>query len=181
MDERTGKVETCPNGRIPLVVLYGQGPEQDKTTIEMRAEDCENCPFSDACPMGKTKKGQYKMEYTDKQRRQQERRREEDTNAFRKRYAKRSGLESTNGGLKRKHGMGVLRVRGSPAVHHAIYLRVAGWNLNRAAASGKLASRAAEILSKLGFGGGWAARFRVFRPIRRDWPSWSGVAATLAA
>jgi hypothetical protein len=169
VDERTGKVTACPSGRIPLTVLYTQDKDKDevKTTIEMRPEDCENCPFRDACPVQKTKKGKFKLEYTDKQRRQQERRREQDTDAFRERYAKRSGIESTNGGLKRKHGLGDLRVRGSPAVYHAIYLKVAGWNLGRATASGKLASQAAEILRKLGFGGWWAALCRAFGPINR--------------
>jgi hypothetical protein len=167
VDERTGKVEACPRGRTPLQVLYEQGPNQDKTTIEMRAEDCANCPFREVCPMQQTKKGAYKLEYTSKQRRQAERRREEDTDAFRQRYAKRSGLESTNGGLKRKHGLGQLRVRGSPAVRHALFLKVTGWNLNRATASGKLVSRAATLLRKLGFGGGRSARFSVFcTPIR---------------
>jgi hypothetical protein len=143
VDERTGKVEACPSGRMPLHVLYDQGPNKDQTTIEKRAEDCASCPFREASPMQQTKKGAYKLEYTSKQRRQAERRREEDTDAFRQRYAKRSGLESTNGGLKRKHGLGQLRVRGSPAVRHALFLKVTGWNLNRATASGKLVSRAA--------------------------------------
>ena len=174
VDERTGKVSACPSGRLPLNVLYEQGPNQDKTTIAMRPEDCASCAFQEVCPMRKTKKGKYQLDYTPKQRRQEERRREEDTDAFRKRYAKRSGLESTNGGLKRKHGLGKLRVRGRPAVHHAIYLKVAGWNMHRATASGKLVSQAAEILRKLGFGGWWSACFcffcaviRVNRPWRR--------------
>ena len=158
VDEK-GKVTVCPSGRIPLTVLYTQDKDTDevKTTIEMRPEDCESCPFRAACPMQKTKTGKFKLEYTGKQRRHQERRREQDTDAFDERYAKRSGLESTNSGLKRKHGLGDLRVRGSPAVCHALYLKVAGWNLGRAAASGRLASQAAEILIKLGFGGWWAA------------------------
>ena len=65
--------------------------------------------------------------------------------AFRERYAKRSGIESTNGGLKRKHRLRKLRVRGSPAVRHAIFLKVAGWNMNRATASGKLTSKVAGV------------------------------------
>jgi hypothetical protein len=172
VDERTGKVSACPSGRIPLQVLYQQGKNQDKTTIEMRPEDCESCPFREACPIQKTKKGKYKLEYTAKQRRQQERRREEDTDAFRDRYAKRSGLESTNSGLKRKHGLGELRVRGSPAVDHAIYLKVAGWNLCQAAACGKLASRAAEILRKLGLGGCVGACWLVIWLTNGLWRSW---------
>ena len=162
VDERTGKVEACPSGRMPLNVLYNQGTNADKTTIEMKPEDCVSCPFREACPVRKTKKDKYKVEYTPKQRRQEERRREEDTPAFRERYARRSGLESTNSGLKRKHRLGKLRVRGRPAVRHAIFLKVAGWNMNRATASGKLASKAAEILRKLGFGGWLSACFWLF-------------------
>lgn len=172
VDERTGKVTACPAGRIPLQVLYEQGSQQDKTTIEMKPEDCANCPFREACPMQKTKKGQYRLDYTAKQRRQAERRREEDTEAFRERYAKRSGVESTNSGLKRKHGLGKLHVRGSPAVSHALYLKVAGWNLSRATASGKLASRAAEILRKLGLGWRWAAGFLVLWLLQCVWRPW---------
>jgi Transposase DDE domain len=69
---------------------------------------------------------------------------------FRERYAKRSGLESTNSGVKRRLGLGELRVRGRRAVDHAIYLKVAGWNLLRAAASGKLRSRIARALARFG-------------------------------
>ena len=167
VDERTGKVAACPSGRIPLNVLYNQGANADKTTIEMKPEDCVSCPFREACPVRKTKKDKYKVEYTPKQRRQEERRREEDTPAFRERYARRSGLESTNSGLKRKHGLGKLRVRGRPAVRHAIFLKVAGWNMNRATASGKLASKAAEILRKLGFGGWLSACFWLFCALMR--------------
>ena len=168
VDERTGKVNACPSGRIPLSVVYDA--VQEKTTIEMAAKDCASCPFQQACPIDKSKKGKYTLNYTAKQRRTEERRRESQTDAFRERYAKRSGIESTNSGLKRKHGLGRLRVRGSPAVAHALYLKIAGWNLNQAAASGKLASRAAEILKKLGFGGWWLACAmldRLLRPVNR--------------
>ena len=42
------------------------------------------------------------------------------------------GGESANAGLKRKTGLGRLRVRGSPRVRMAVLLRCAGWNLFRA-------------------------------------------------
>lgn len=95
-------------------------------------------------------KGRSTLTYTDKQRRLAERRREEDTDAFRERYARRSGIESTNSGLKRRLGFGQLRVRGKKAVSHAIYLKVAGWNLFRAAASGKLIGKVAAAMGRLG-------------------------------
>jgi uncharacterized protein YjbI with pentapeptide repeats len=55
------------------------------------------------------------------------------TEVFKERYKIRSGIEGTNSGLKRRTGLGRLRVRGWPAVSHAIYLKIAGWNLLRAA------------------------------------------------
>ena len=43
------------------------------------------------------------------------------------------GIESTNSILKRVTGLDRLRVRGRPAVYSSILLKVAGWNLLRAA------------------------------------------------
>jgi len=137
MDERTGKVTQCPVGRIPLQTIYDA--PTGTTTIEMDARDCENCAFRTACPIQKKPECGYRLKYTDKQRRLEERRQEAKTEEFKKRYAKRSGGESTNSGLKRRLGLGKLRVRGQKAVYHAIYLKVAGWNLLRAVASGRLA------------------------------------------
>ena len=47
-------------------------------------------------------------------------------------------IEGTNSGLKRKTGLGRLRVRGRPAVFHAIYLKITGWNILRASACAKM-------------------------------------------
>lgn len=147
MDERTGKVTACPTGRLPLQTIHD--PEAGTTTIEMPAADCEHCPFRTACPIEK-KRGKYRLTYTDRQRRLASRRREEKTDVFREEYAKRSGIESTNSGLKRRLGLGRLRVRGRKAVHHAIYLKVAGWNLLRAAASRRLSPSAQALLGVAG-------------------------------
>jgi hypothetical protein len=62
------------------------------------------------------------------------RRREQAREVFRQRYRRRSGIESTHSGLKRRLGLGRLRVRGRPRVFQAIYLKVTGWNILRAAA-----------------------------------------------
>lgn len=147
VDERTGTVTSCPSGRIPLRVAYDT--ETGTTTIEMPVGACDSCPFRRACPMQTKPSGRSTLSYSDKQRRLAERRREEDTEAFRERYAKRSGIESTNGGLKRRVGLGRLRVRGERAVFHALYLKVAGWNLFRAVASGKLAGKVVAAMAGL--------------------------------
>ena len=159
VDERTGKVEACPAGRVPLQVVRDE--ETSTTTIHMSPQDCAACPFRAQCPI-EAGKATYKVSYTDKQKRLEGRRREQETDVFRQRYAKRSGLESTNSGVKRRLGLGQLRVRGRRAVQHAIYLKVAGWNLLRAAASGKLRGRVAGALARLG-----AAR--IFRLLFAIW------------
>jgi hypothetical protein len=161
IDERTGKVHACPAGKIPLQVLCDA--KTQTTTIEMKPEDCKTCPFFDACPMQR-KGTKYEMSYTDKQRRLEERRREQKTEAFQERYAKRSGMESTNSGLKRRLGLGALRVRGKTAVAHALYIRVAGWNMLQATKSAGLMAKIRAILARRGLLG----RFFAF-PLR-----WTG-------
>jgi hypothetical protein len=147
VDERTGKVETCPAGRVPLQVVRDE--TTCTTTIHMSPADCAACPFRAQCPI-EDGKSTCKVSYTDKQKRLEGRRREQETDVFKERYAKRSGLESTNSAVKRRLGLGQLRVRGRRAVNHAIYLKVAGWNLLRAAASGKLRGRVASALARIG-------------------------------
>jgi hypothetical protein len=147
VDERTGQVEACPAGRVPLQVVHDA--ETTTTTIHMSPADCGACPFRAQCPI-EPGKSTCKVSYTDKQKRLEGRRREQETDVFRERYAKRSGLESTNSGVKRRLGLGQLRVRGRRAVNHAIYLKVAGWNLLRAAASGKLRGRVARAWARIG-------------------------------
>ena len=148
IDERTGKVESCPSGRIPLKVIRDEAT--GTTTIEMNPHDCGACKFFGACPMEKTKGGEFKMSHTDKDRRLDERRREQQTEPFKERYAKRSGLESTNSGLKRRLGLGQLRVRGRKAVAHALRLRVAGWNMLQSARSKALMAKIRAILAGRG-------------------------------
>jgi hypothetical protein len=137
--DAAGRVVSCPAGRMPLevVVVCNAETETETTTVTMPNEACAACEFRKECPIEETRTG-YRLEYTDKQRRLEERRREEATAAFRERYARRSGIESTNSGLKRRLAMGQLRVRGSPSVFPSILLKIAGWNLLRAAASKKV-------------------------------------------
>jgi hypothetical protein len=52
--------------------------------------------------------------------------------------AQEHGIEGTNSGLKRRTGLGQLRVRGQPRVFGSILLKVAGWNILRAAACAKM-------------------------------------------
>ena len=103
----------------------------------MAETDCSQCDFFEQCPIERTRKG-YHLDHTAKARRLDSRRKEEATEVFRERYKIRGGIEGTNSGLKRKNGLGQLRVRGKPAVYHAIYFKIAGWNIERASVCAKI-------------------------------------------
>jgi len=58
--------------------------------------------------------------------------RQEAHESFKKRYAIRAGIEGTNSEMKRRHGLGRLRVRGEDRVRLAVYFKAAACNLKRA-------------------------------------------------
>jgi hypothetical protein len=152
IDESTEKVLCCPAGLQPLSSVNRKRSGKTKTVMPQSA--CSQCDFVEECPIQK-KGNDYILKHTARQRRNARRRREEDTQAFRDRYRIRSGIESTHSGLKRRTGLGHLRVRGRPAVFNAIYLRIAGWNILRAAVCAKMRqivrARVREALSWLNF------------------------------
>ena len=51
--------------------------------------------------------------------------------AFRERYRIRAGIEATVSELKRRHGLGALRVRGRWRVELAVYLKALACNIKR--------------------------------------------------
>ena len=178
-DERTGAVDACPAGHRPT--SYSRDAETATTRVEMPASACAGCPFREQCPIEETRDGKFTMEFTDKQRRLEGRRVEEATDVFQERYAARSGIESTNSGLKNRLGLGHLSVRGLGSVSRVLLHKVAGWNVLRASASKKMkawvACRVAETLGG-GASGGWEGRFghvgrlvgrvgRIFWPVVR--------------
>jgi len=135
VDEQTEEVVCCPAGHKPVSSVADRETDKTKTVMPMSA--CRQCEFVAECPVEKGRDG-YCLHHTARQRRLAGRRREENTEAFRERYRIRGGIEATNSGLKRKTGLGRLRVRGSPRVFHAIYLKITGWNILRAAACAKI-------------------------------------------
>lgn len=135
VDEATEEVVCCPAGHNP------QSSEHDsdtgKTKTVMPESTCGQCDFRKQCPVKKVRDG-YQLEHTAKDRRIAGRRKEQATEVFRERYKTRGGIEGTNSGLKRRVGLGQLRVRGRPAVFHAIYLKIAGWNILRASVCARM-------------------------------------------
>jgi len=135
VDEQTEEVVCCPAGYKPASSVHDE--QTGKTKTVMPASACSQCEFVDECPVEKCRDG-YGLHHTAKQRRLAGRRREENTEVFRQRYRIRGGIEGTNSGLKRKTGLGQLRVRGRPRVFHAIYLKITGWNILRASACARI-------------------------------------------
>lgn len=135
IDEATEQVTCCPDGHTPVRSVHH--PASGRTHTTMSAAHCARCAYRAQCPVAETADG-YHLEHTAKQRRVAGRRREQDTEVFRQRYRRRSGIESTNSGLKRRTGLGHLRVRGRARVFQALYLKITGWNILRASVCAKM-------------------------------------------
>ncbi|MCP4342542.1 MAG: transposase [Desulfobulbaceae bacterium] len=129
------KVICCPAGHSPKSSVHNN--QTGKTRTVMPESACGQCGYVDQCPVKKNRNG-YCLDHTAKDRRLAARCHEECTDIFQQRYRLRGGLEGTNSGLKRRTGLGQLRVRGKPRVSHAIYLKIAGWNILRASVCAKI-------------------------------------------
>jgi len=135
IDEQTEEVICCPGGHKPVSSIHDKQTGKTKTIMPTSA--CNQCEFRNECPVEKRRDGYY-LGHTAKKRRLAGRRREENTDVFRERYRIRGGIEGTNSGLKRKTGLGRLRVRGRPRVFHSILLKITGWNILRASVCAKM-------------------------------------------
>ena len=69
----------------------------------------------------------------------------QETERWRKKYNARAQLEGTIGSIKTRTGMVRLRYRGKKSVYSSMYLKIAGWNISRAAASAKIQEKIAAI------------------------------------
>ena len=148
IDEETEKVICCPAGHDPQSSEHNSYTGKTKTV--MSELTCSQCEFREQCPVKKTRDG-YQLDHTAKGRRIAGRRKEQATEVFIDRYKIRGGIEGTNSCLKRKTGLGRLRVRGRPAVCHAIYFKIAGWNIMRASACAKMRKIVWERAMKAAF------------------------------
>jgi DDE family transposase len=189
-DERTGTITACPAGHRPTSCAHDATTAT--TRVEMPASACSECPFRKQCPIEKTRDGKFTLEFTDKERRLAGRRVEEKTEVFQERYAPRSGIESTNSGLKNRLGLRRLRVRGRGSVFRVILHKVAGWNVLRAAASQKLRAWVRTQVAQTLKGGGSGPTERLYAPVLGPWAgfpmvrgashgAFHGLAALLAA
>ncbi len=169
-------IDACPAGHRPT--SCSRDAETATTRFEMPASACFACPFRKQCPIKSTNDGKFTLDVTDKERRLTGRRVEESTAVFKERYAPRSGIESTNSGLKNRLGLGRLRVRGRGSVFRVLLHKVAGWNVLRASASAKLRAWVKTEVARTLKGGESGSTARPCVPVFRLWEGFSMVLGT---
>ncbi len=141
-----GKQKTrCPRG-CPAE-SETRNAKRSKVAAVFSADSCRDCPHAENCPARRRKNGNRVLRTTLKVAELARRRKYQNTEEFKKRYAVRAGIEATNSELKRGHGLGRLRVRGFLRVRFAVYMKALACNVKRMmkhlVAKRKVASRAA--------------------------------------
>ena len=121
-------VVRCPRGVEPLRVKHTR--RDDTVVAVFDKETCRNCEQRGACGAKRHKKN-YVLTFSRSRLATALRREHEKTEAFKKTYAIRAGIEAANSELKRAHGLGRLRVRGTPAVEFAVFMKITACNVKR--------------------------------------------------
>jgi len=139
IDVTANRPTVCPAGH-QAVAEYEDEDAPERVEIHFAREICEPCPLRPRCPVrwrrrpelgGERSLGAYVLS-TDLVKVNIERRRRVEANGeWHKRYAIRAGIEGTNSELKRRHGLGRLRVRGGSRVRLAVYLKALACNIKR--------------------------------------------------
>ena len=104
----------------------------DQVIATFSADHCESCPLASRCPTRVLASGQRQLRRAPANIATEVRQAEQQSGAFKERYRKRSGIESTNEELKGRHGLGNLRIRGKPRVELAVRLKSLALNVKRA-------------------------------------------------
>lgn len=129
-DSQHNRFTHCPAGLELHRAHYRE--YEDQHLLLMLNSTCGECPLKGRCPISRDPM-LCQLRLNGKDLRLAQRRAAEKTESFKTEYRMRGGIESTNSILKRVTGLDRLRVRGRPAVFSSILLKVAGWNLLRAA------------------------------------------------
>jgi hypothetical protein len=137
-------VVQCPQGHKP--VDHQRRSSNNKKGSALHAifngDVCRACSKLRQCPVRgpnnrqrgcdlRNSNGQFRLEITAKLRLRDQMYADQQTDAWKKRYKIRSGIEATMSELKRSHGIGKLRVRRSSKVSFAVVCKVIACNIKR--------------------------------------------------
>ena len=130
----------CPAGH-EAVAEYEDEDAPERVEIHFAREVCGPCSLRARCPVrwrrrpelgGEwSRSGAYVLSADLVRVNIGRRRRAEANGQWRKRYGMRAGIEGTNSELKRRHGLGRLRVRGGERVQLSVYLKALACNVKR--------------------------------------------------
>ena len=120
---------------------YEDEDAPERVEIHFARAVCEPCALRARCPVGWRSRPELGGEWSrggayvlsaDLARMNIARRRAAESDGqWRKQYGLRAGIEGTNSELKRRHGLGRLRVRGGERVRLAVYLKTLACNVKR--------------------------------------------------
>ena len=120
----------CPAGLRPCPSTR---MKRQRVELHFAREVCEPCSLRSRCPVRWRRRpelggewspsGAYVLSADLARVNIGRRRRAESDGQWRRRYGLRAGIEGTNSELKRRHGLGRLRVRGGERVRLAVYLK----------------------------------------------------------
>ena len=128
-------VEACPAGKPPLDQC-AENARQPKSKanesylVHFDLESCKRCALADRCPVKRQKK-KATLRFSLGQLASSQRRREQETEIFKERNNIRAGIESTNGEMKTRQGLGKLRVRRQPVVEQTVIFKALACNVKR--------------------------------------------------
>ena len=121
----------CPGGHF-ATDQRTPAKHPNRVVLTFEAQTCDSCELFQRCPAQRNADGDgYVLTVDLAAANLARRRRAEADGTFRRRYRIRAGIEATNSELKRRHGLGDLRVRGRPCVVLAVHLKAVTCNLKR--------------------------------------------------
>ena len=140
IDVMATRSAVCPAGH-GAVAEYEDEDAPEPVEIHFARAVCEPCALRARCPVrwrsrpelgGEWSRGGAYVLSADLARMNIARRRAAESDGqWRKRYGLRAGIEGTNSEMKRRHGLGRLRVRGGERVRLAVYLKALACNVKR--------------------------------------------------
>jgi hypothetical protein len=119
----------CPAGREAIEET--REPVTGKIDAVFDGASCVHCPHRQTCLTREDTRGHRVLKTTLHDAVLQARHRYQATDPFKKDYRMRAGIEGTNSELKRRHGLGKVRVRGAPAVRLAFFFKCIACNVKR--------------------------------------------------
>jgi len=142
--DKKGLVVKCPKGHKPVEhrVLSHNNQKGRSLHAIFDGDICRKCSALEKCPVRapnhrvrgckpRNTVGDFRLEITSELRLRDQMYTKQQTTEWKEQYRIRSGVEATMSELKRRHGMGKLRVRRATKVCFAVACKVIACNIKR--------------------------------------------------